>query len=65
MGRIEDYLIEALVKIANDKKFLKLVEPQIMQPQELKYWMVQRTLYAWGLLLKEGENNAISQNNTS
>ena len=49
---IEDY-IDAIVEIGNHKKVIKVCEPNIMQPLQLKTWMVVRTLYSLGLLLDE------------
>ncbi len=51
---IEDY-IDAIVEIGNHKKVVTVCEPNIMQPLELKAWMVVRTLYSLGLLLDEVE----------
>ena len=50
---IEDELIESVVKIGNHERIIKECEPNIFCPQELKVWMVKRTLYAWGLLENE------------
>ena len=50
---IEDELIESVVKIGNHERIIKECEPNIFCPQELKSWMVKRTLYAWGLLEDE------------
>lgn len=53
---IDDAIIESLAKIGNLKRVMREVEPQTMQPQELKEWMVRRTLYAITLFQKEYEN---------
>ena len=53
---IEDLLIDAILTIANDKKMVKILEPQVMQPLQLERWMVVRVLTAWELL-KEGLNH--------
>ena len=57
-----DDLIEAIVKIGNHKRIIKECEPNIMQPLELKSWMVKRTLYAWGLLEDEIRRTEQSNN---
>ncbi len=54
----DDY-IEAIIKIGNHKRVIKECEPNIMEPLQLKEWMVIRTLYSLGLLLKELENEKV------
>jgi len=39
-------MIEALLKIANNKEFMKYCEPNVMQPLHLKKWMIVRVLKA-------------------
>ncbi len=50
---INDAVIEALAKIGNHEKVMKLCEPDIMEPLELKKWMVRRTIKALELLRNE------------
>jgi len=57
-----DDLIEAIAKIGNHKRITKECEPNIFCPQELKYWMVKRTLYSWRLLEDEIQRSQQSDN---
>ena len=50
---MEDFLIESLVKIGNQKKVIEMCEPNIMQPLQLSEWMVKRVLKAQELLYAE------------
>ncbi len=50
-----DNLIEAIVQIGNSPKLVKSLEPNIIEPAELKPWMVKRTLTAWILFQEELE----------
>lgn len=43
---MNDDIVEALVKIANNKKFMKLCEPHVVEPLGLEPWMVKRVVYA-------------------
>ena len=52
---IEETLTEAILKIGNHPDFRKLVEPHIAEPQELKAWMVRRTLVALSVLREEAK----------
>ena len=55
-------LIEALVKVGNHNRVIKECEPNIFCPQELKSWMVRRTLYALELLENEIQRTEQSNN---
>ncbi len=57
---IEDTIVEALVKIGNHKETMKLCEPHVSEPMELKSWMVRRTLKTLELLANEW--NKLSKN---
>ncbi len=50
-----DFIIDAIVEIANHEKVKKICEPNIMQPQELQTWMVIRVLKAVELMDDEWE----------
>lgn len=50
---IDNSVIEALIKIGNHKRVVKICEPNIMEPMELKEWMVRRTLVAMELFENE------------
>ena len=52
---VDDLVIDALVEIGNHEKVVKVCEPDVFCPQELKGWMVRRTLYALGLFEQEME----------
>lgn len=54
---MDDVLIEAILKIGNHPQFMKMIEPQVMQPLQLQRWMVTRTLVALGLLGWENKND--------
>ena len=58
---IDDF-IEALVEIGNHKRVRRECEPDIFCRQELKSWMVKRTLYAWRLFEDEVQRNQQSNN---
>lgn len=53
---VADLLIEAILTIANDKKMVAMLEPDVMQPLELERWMITRTLQCLELILQELEN---------
>ena len=55
-------IISAIVKIGNHDTVKKKCEPQVMQPLELKGWMVIRVLYAWRLLGDEIQRGKQSNN---
>ncbi len=50
---MEDFIIEALVKIGNHKAVKKMCEPNVSEPMELKGWMVVRALKSQELLIDE------------
>jgi len=50
---IDDCIIEAIVKIANDANFIKRVEPEVCFPFQVQSWMVKRVILAEGLLRDE------------
>ncbi len=52
----DDAIIEAILKIANDKNFIKLVESHVAFPLVLDRWAVERTLGAIELLQEEWKN---------
>lgn len=52
---MNDEVIEAIVKLANDPEFTKRVEPYVMQPLQLQSWMARRTVGA--ILELRGKND--------
>ncbi len=54
-GMIADDLVQAIVKIGNTKLVKRMCEPNVMQPHDLKEWMVIRTAMALTLIQKEWE----------
>ncbi len=59
---MDDALIEAIIKIGNNPKFIQSVEPNIMQPLQLSEWMVKRTMKAVELLYDEIQRTKQSDN---
>ncbi len=50
---MDDVLIEAILKIANDKNVIQRLEPHIAFPMKVEEWQVKRILEAVRLLKEE------------
>ena len=50
-----DWFVSAITKIANHERVKRQVEPQVMQPLDIKEWQTKRILYAEGLFNQEME----------
>ncbi len=48
---LTDSVIKAIVTIGNEKNMIKLCEPNVAEPMELKEWMVKRTLTSLKLMM--------------
>ena len=59
----EDYLVEALTKIANCDRVKKACEPDVFCPQDIGKWHVKRVLIAVELLDAEWKKDVISKSN--
>ncbi len=53
---LDDFVIDAVVKIANHPDFIKQVEPNVCFPFQVQGWMVKRVILAEELLIKEFQN---------
>ncbi len=57
----EDYLVEAITRIANHPEVIKYLESHIAFPMQTQEWMVKRILYALELLQNEWELSEIAR----
>lgn len=40
-------ILDEITELANDKEFVKKVEPDVMKPLKLEKWMTKRVLYSY------------------
>lgn len=53
--KIDDCVIDALVKIGNDENVIEMCEPHVIWSLPLQGWMVERTIKSIDLLQNEYE----------